>query len=178
MSKALGLALILGSIYAVQRSRSQSAVYTPALIQKGEGGLTIMGPQTGPRGIRNNNPGNIEKGDNWQGLAQDQSGDSRFAVFSDPVWGIRAMAVILRGYQSRHGLNTIRGIISRWAPSSENNTEAYIRQVAEGSGFGANSPLNLNDPTTLRRVITPMIRHENGQQPYSLSQIIEGIRRA
>ena len=45
-----------------------------------------------PRGIRNHNPGNIDKGADWEGLADDQSSDSRFCVFKDPVWGIRAMA--------------------------------------------------------------------------------------
>ena len=69
-----------------------------------------------PRGIRNRNPGNIRKsGDRWKGLAPLQS-DPAFFIFETPLWGIRAMATILRNYQRRHGLKSLVQIIGRWAP--------------------------------------------------------------
>src|SRR5574337_804815 len=87
-----------------------------------------MHDMTPSRGIRNNNPGNIRKSSEpWRGLAaaKDQK-DPAFFTFETPEWGIRAMAVILRTYQTKYGLRTIRAIIGRWAPSAENDTDAYV----------------------------------------------------
>ena len=130
-----------------------------------------------PRGIRNNNPGNIERGADWQGLADDQSGDPRFAVFKSPVWGIRAMARILDTYQSRHGLNTIQGIINRWAPPGENDSQAYAEHVAGKIGISATEPLPAGD-STRSQLIAAIIEHENGVQPYPDSLIRQGIELA
>lgn len=60
-----------------------------------------------PRGIRNNNPGNIRHSDQWKGLTPEQP-DPDFCTFSTPEYGIRAMGVILLNYQRKHGLKTIR----------------------------------------------------------------------
>ena len=69
---------------------------------------------TPPRGIRNRNPGNIDRGrDRWQGMADDQSPDPRFVVFTEAEWGIRAIVRVLRSYRDRHGLETVRAIVSR-----------------------------------------------------------------
>ena len=52
-----------------------------------------------PSGIRNNNQGNIEWGSPWQGLRpQNERTDNRFAQFTDPVFGIRALACVLITY--------------------------------------------------------------------------------
>lgn len=125
------------------------------------------------RGIRNNNPGNIDrqKGVNWQGMAADQSADPRFVVFSAPEWGIRAMARILRTYQGR-GDVTIAQIISKWAPPSENNTNAYIGAVSSEVGIPPNVPVG---PAQMPALIAAIIRHENGQQPYPPEVIAKGI---
>jgi len=86
-----------------------------------------------PRGIRNHNPGNIRRSaDPWQGLAKDQNDDA-FFQFAEPKWGIRALARVLISYQDRHGLRTVRGIVSRWAPPVENKTSSYIDHVARRS---------------------------------------------
>ncbi|MGL5156229.1 MAG: hypothetical protein ACRC9G_08020, partial [Aeromonas veronii] len=85
-----------------------------------------------PRGIRRNNPGNIEWGSPWQGLAkpEDYPAD-RFAAFISPVWGIRAIAITLITYQDKRKANdgsridSVREVVERWAPSFENNTQAY-----------------------------------------------------
>jgi hypothetical protein len=134
--------------------------------------------QSGPRGIRNNNPGNIEKGENWRGLAADQSGDDRFAVFSSPVWGIRAMARVLKNYYARYGLVTIRAVIARWAPASENNVDAYARSVAARVGVSPDARIAISSDAVLLRMVPAMIQHENGQQPYSQDLIAEGVRLA
>lgn len=120
-----------------------------------------------PRGIRNHNPGNIDRtGDKWQGMAADQSSDSRFVVFVAPHWGIRALAKVLLSYQRKHGLKTIRGIIDRWAPPVENNTDAYIDQVAKACGVEPDDTIDIQNKAVMRELVTSIIRHENGQQPY------------
>jgi len=130
-----------------------------------------------PRGIRNNNPGNIRKsGDAWQGLADIQP-DTEFFSFADPVYGIRALAKILRNYRDRYGLNTVQGIINRWAPPVENNTGAYVRMVANKVGVAPAEPLTW-DAGQMRRLVSAIIQHENGQQPYSMATIADGISRA
>jgi hypothetical protein len=120
-----------------------------------------------PRGIRNNNPGNIRRSsDRWKGLHPQQT-DPEFFVFEAPVWGIRAMAVILANYQRRHGLQTVAQIIGRWAPKSENHTGAYIAVVADRLGVTPRTALDLTDAEQLAGLIKAMIRVECGRQPYS-----------
>jgi hypothetical protein len=130
-----------------------------------------------PRGIRNNNPGNIERGqDSWRGMAPDQSSDPRFIVFTSPEYGIRALAKILLNYQRKHAIRTIDGIIHRWAPPSENDTGAYIRAVADACGV---KPLDhIEIAEYLPDIVPAIIRHENGVQPYSEDVIAAGLKMA
>jgi len=132
-----------------------------------------------PRGIRNNNPGNIDRtAEKWQGMAADQSSDSRFVVFSAPVWGLRALAKVLLSYQRKHGLRTPAAIIGRWAPPVENDTGAYARQVAKALGVGVGDQIDLQQPETLQRILPAIVQHENGQQPYPAALIAEAVRLA
>ena len=128
-----------------------------------------------PRGIRNNNPGNIDyNGTKWLGLAEPPT-DGRFCRFTTPEHGIRAIVRVVRTYYTHHNLNTIRGIIDRWAPPIENDTKAYVDHVASRCGVGADQVV---DPTTLD-ILTPLVEtiiaHENGQQPYDAETIRRGI---
>lgn len=126
------------------------------------------------RGIRNNNPGNIRHGGSqWQGMSAIQS-DSEYVQFDDPVYGIRALAKLLKNYQSRYGLNTINQIINRWAPPSENLTGSYVDNVSRIVGIGKNQAINVND--YIVPLVKAIITHENGEQPYSAEQISTGIR--
>ena len=143
-------------------------------------GLLLAGTGTAvfkmTRGLRNNNPGNIRKSaDKWQGLSAEQP-DPEFFSFQTPEYGIRAMAKILKNYQVRHGINTIRGIINRWAPPVENDTGAYIEHVARVVGVNPDQPINVND--ILRPLVEVIIKHENGVQPYSPETISNGLRLA
>ena len=137
---------------------------------------------TASRGIRNNNPGNIEIGDPWQGRASakdllpHQEGEDRFVVFKSPEFGIRAMTVLLQTYRVKHGLTSIRGIINRWAPPEENDTEAYIESVSEFTGIDPDKRLDTSSANVLNPLVTAIIRQENkGQQPYSETTILTGI---
>jgi len=128
-----------------------------------------------PRGIRNRNPGNIRRSrDRWKGLSSRQT-DPAFFVFEAPLWGIRAMAVILRNYQRKHGLRTVGQIIRRWAPAVENDTAAYVAAVAKAIRVQPRDRLDLSERATLRDLIAAIIRHENGQQPYDLETIETAI---
>ena len=69
---------------------------------------------------------------------------------------------ILEFYRIRYGLDTIRGMISRWAPSSENHTETYIRAVADAVGIPDGQPLDTRDRTTMLRMAAAVSRVENG----------------
>lgn len=130
-------------------------------------------PANAPRGIRNNNPGNIEKGVGFDGEVA--GNDPRFATFKAPEDGIRGLAVNLLTYQRRHGLDTVQGIIGRWAPDSENETGAYVQQVSRAVGVQPDEKLDLSNPKVLARLTAAIIQHENGMQPYTTAQMQEGI---
>lgn len=132
-------------------------------------------PSALPRGVRNHNPGNLRRSrDPWQGLAKEQT-DREFFRFEGSKWGIRALARTLITYQDKHGLGTVRGIINRWAPPSENDTGAYVRVVAAAIGVKPEATVNMHDYATLKAVVLAIIRHENGQQPYSDPEIDAGL---
>jgi hypothetical protein len=100
-------------------------IFLAAAIGAGVAAMTTL-----PRGIRNNNPGNVRRSsDNWLGAAAQQS-DAEYVQFIGPEYGLRAMGRILLNYSARHGLNTVAGIVSRYAPAHENPTNAYIANVS------------------------------------------------
>ncbi|WP_338885558.1 structural protein [Xenorhabdus sp. TH1] len=119
-----------------------------------------------PRGIGNNNPGNIRHGDQWQGLCSRQT-DQSFCQFIAPEYGIRAMIKILRNYVKLYDDRTIRQFISRWAPPSENDTESYITYVSRSVGIDSCAVIDVNDQRVMTVLVKAMIQMENGQQPYS-----------
>jgi hypothetical protein len=121
-----------------------------------------------PRGIRNNNPGNIRRdGTAWVGMAGAQNDDS-FVQFETPVAGLRALARDLTNKQKISGLNTVQTIINKYAPPNENNTAAYIASVAAAIGVKPNDPLDLvNNAAQLKAFMRAVVKHENGRQPYS-----------
>lgn len=132
-----------------------------------------------PRGIRNNNPGNIRHGANWHGLNPDgRKIDPAFCVFTDSIYGIRALAKVLVNYKKIHGLNTVRQIISRYAPPNENQTTAYIQSVAKQLGVYPDTVIDIEERGILTVFIKAIIRMENGIQPYSDETIQQGIELA
>jgi hypothetical protein len=123
------------------------------------------------RGLRNNNPGNIRHGIDWDGLSTDQGSDSEFAQFISPEYGIRAMFKILKTYDTKYNLATIEGIIARWAPPSENDTEAYIAFIENYTGLVRDVDLVEGD---MPSVVMGIIHMENGEQPYPLAVVKAG----
>ena len=119
-----------------------------------------------PRGIRNCNPLNIRRTakDQWKGLAEAQT-DRAFCQFKSLVYGWRATFYLLtRTYYHKYRLYTIRTIIRRWAPSSENNTEAYIANVSRLTGIAPDEPLGIPSAQPARWMMlgAAMAIQENG----------------
>lgn len=164
-------------------STAASQQYIQFMQQNGEPGdnegaprVTAHGNSSAARGLRNNNPGNIEAGSNsWDGQA---GSDGRFAKFVTPEHGIRALGKNLLSYQ-RQGYDTVSEIVNRWAPASEgNNTEAYIAALCKKLNVTPNDQLNMSDINTLRQLCAGIIQHENGKQPYSEDQLNTGVSAA
>jgi hypothetical protein len=88
------------------------------------------------------------------------------------------LARTLITYQDQRDINTVRGIIDRWAPPNENNTHAYIEAVSQKIGAGPDDPIDVHQYTTMRPLVEAIIKHENGRCIYTRAQIDEGLRRA
>ena len=125
-----------------------------------------------PRGIRNNNPLNIRVGNNWKGEVTNPS-DHTFEQFKEMKWGVRAAFIILKNYIKRHKLNTIEKIISRWAPSNENNTTVYIKTVSALSGIKPNEELFFENIPHMVQLFLAMCYVENGDY-IPLEDVLEG----
>ncbi|MDR0954532.1 MAG: structural protein P5 [Rikenellaceae bacterium] len=114
------------------------------------------------RGLRNNNPGNIRQSAvRYQGEII-PSTDTAFKQFKTVVWGYRALFMLLHTYQKKHGLNTLNGMIRRYAPPVENDTNGYVRAVCTRSGIAAERVINTLDGHTMIPVACAMSRVENG----------------
>jgi hypothetical protein len=135
---------------------------------------------------RINNPGGIERtrGTIWKGQNNDQSTDARFVVFTSAVWGIRALARTLLTYSrvypqdSPRDIDTVREIVSRWAPPGENDTDAYIHAVANTTGFMPDQAIDVTDPKVMSALVIGIIRQENGRNSYHFDVINDGVQRA
>lgn len=133
-----------------------------------------------PRGVRNNNPGNVDYSplNKWVGqvgIEQDVP-NPRFARFDIAQNGIRAITKILMSYH-RKGFNTVRLMINRWAPPKENDTGAYVKAVADRLDIGADTELTLSI-YLLQVMVTAIIQHENGYLPYNSEIVRDGVSRA
>ena len=78
--------------------------------------------------------------------------------------GIRALDKNLEVYGTKHKINTLRGVISRYAPSSENDTEAYIKYVGEKTGLKPDQEIDLTNPAVRHVISGPMILMEKGNK--------------
>lgn len=129
-----------------------------------------------PRGLRNRNPGNIVKTNSlWDG--EIDGSDSRFKTFETDDAGLDAIGANLLAYNDKHGLNTVSGIINRWAPPTENDTGAYVQSVAASLGVKPDQPIDIRKPEVMTQLSDAIVRKENGKNPYSREQMIESAMR-
>lgn len=118
-----------------------------------------------PRGIANHNPGNIRRGTSaWQGMSLAQP-DPDFISFDTPEYGLRALMKILLTYQDKDDIEHVQGMILRWAPPSENDTGAYVRDVCLHVGVKPDDYISLHVPENLIRMAQAITHHENGNSP-------------
>lgn len=109
-----------------------------------DAGLSFLGRDDLNRGIRNNNPGNIEQSANqWQGKISNPT-DLRFEQFTNMYYGIRALVRNLRTYYFRDNLRNIRDIVYKWCPPSDCDTESYVLFVASQMNTFQGRTLNWN----------------------------------
>jgi hypothetical protein len=181
-NKLLAAGIAAAILYALSRTKQGEQVASDALEDIIVTGGRIAAPVVNallPRGLRNNNPGNIRhnRANRWQGAAVPQSDDA-FVQFVDMVSGVRALAVVLKNYQ-RQGLNTVRKIIGRWAPPTENDTGSYVLAVARALGVDPDARIDVQ--AQLPKLVRAIARHENGPPADTLvtdADITEGVRRA
>jgi len=138
-----------------------------------------------PRGIRNNNPLNIRlTATRWVGMRANQT-DKGFCQYCSMAYGWRAAFMLLFSYYHKHGLKTVRDIISRWAPPSDgNDTEKYIRSVVHHL-FWLDEHLKVTDNSILDNprekpwlwfsLATAMFMVEQGGYDYDLNDVLSGF---
>lgn len=129
------------------------------------------------RGIRNNNPLNIRRGTSkWQGLADEQK-DSAFCQFQEQKYGWRAAFILIcRTYYLKYHLATPYDIISRFAPASENNVDAYVKHVCKISGYSPHSvlPVPAQNPGYWLKLVSAMAIHESGVEGLDYYAMLDG----
>lgn len=126
-----------------------------------------------PRGLRNNNPLNIRiSTDKFVGEVQ-PSQDKAFKQFDTMTHGYRAAFRVLRTYINNYKCDTIRKIISRWAPATENNTLAYVMTVSDRAGISPDAPISADNREMMIRIVAAMSFVENGREAV-MSDVIRG----
>lgn len=151
-----------------QLLRDVNAITRPAPVR---GQIPYSPASKNTPGFRNHNPGNLKAAPNSTGKR------GKFSTFASDDDGLSAMARQLMLYGDR-GNNTPGGIIHTYAPSSENNTRAYIDDVTSRTRYGADQRLDLHNPEVLKTLMASMIQHEQGSQPYTEEQLIKAIQSA
>ena len=119
-----------------------------------------------PRGIRNNNAGNlVQTNIQWQGkVPRALNTDSRFEQFYLPEYGLRALIKDILNDYNVDGKKSVAALISEFAPTFENNTAAYIQSVSNKLGVISTEDARLNDPVNLIIFVKAVVDHENGNR--------------
>ena len=118
-----------------------------------------------PRGLRNNNPGNIRNSDatDWIGEVKPSTKkDNAFEEFETMAHGYRALIKLLQNYRKKHKCQTIADFISRWAPRTENDTTAYILTVCRELEVPSSYVPDVYDKTTMCAFASAISLVENG----------------
>ncbi|WON77019.1 hypothetical protein [Serratia sp. UGAL515B_01] len=166
--------VFFSSDYKVFFNKESYEKYQSALdASKGKSEQKSKSSNIKSRGVRNNNPGNLDYV-GQSGASLERVG-GRFAKFDTPEAGLNAMSnQLMRYFEGKttgRQLKTISDIVSTWAPRKENDTAAYIDAISKRTGIPANKELNLRDPSQIAALMNAMIHHENGGNPYSQEQI-------
>ncbi|NDO80209.1 hypothetical protein CJP72_05280 [Citrobacter sp. NCU1] len=132
------------------------------------GGWANYGDNKLPRGLRNNNPGNLNFVGQY-GAKLEDGPDARFAQFPSMLDGIAALDKQVGLYLKR-GTNTIDKIIDIYAPKSDkNDTNAYKKYLTTFTGLSANDKIDGSNTEQIKRLIVGIINHENGPAASTIS---------
>ncbi len=115
-----------------------------------------------PRGLRNLNPGNIRRSKTRYKGEKSDSTDAAFKQFESLEWGYRAIFMLLHTYRVRGYGDTIAKMIARYAPPSENNTEAYISRLCQATDIPRDMPLDTLNPEQMIPIVCAISAVENG----------------
>lgn len=106
---------------------------------------------------------------NWLNVRQPANGDkfvgsigvdeANHIIFSHPVYSIRAGAMILKNYEKRHGINTLTGIVTRFA---EGNRKEYAQFLSKRLGLAPDEPFSIRK--RLPELVLAMINFETGER--------------
>mgnify|MGYP000509957027 CR=1 FL=1 len=146
---------------------------TPFMRKYAGGGVVRMAAAgqvpTETRGVRNKNLLNIRQADqNWDGEVGD---DGEFVQFDSVASGVRAADKLLSNYSKIRGVNTVNGIINRFAPDNENDTSNYASYVSNQTGYGGDVPLDIANPFIRANILSSMTKMESGVD-YSADDIL------
>jgi len=124
-----------------------------------------------PINVRNNNPLNIRfnKKNKWNGQTGESGG---FAVFESPEYGFRAAYKLISTYQTAYDLYSVKEIISRWAPDSENDTQGYIDFITEKLNKWEWTPVTRQEIAPL---LYYMAQFEGAKDAFTIEQVNAGI---
>ncbi|WP_299368329.1 hypothetical protein [Winogradskyella sp.] len=151
----LGIAFVAFVASSASRSKKKDTPVYP----EGDPRESFLGMDEYPRGIRNNNPGNIKysASNNWLGkIPLSENTDGTFEQFETFAYGTRAMLLLLTNYINS-GRDTLGLIVDDW----DLGNPSYLTYLIDETGFAANQPLQA-DKATLKAIARPMVIFENG----------------
>jgi len=139
---------------------------------------------TGPVGFRNNNPLNLKSDGKtkWNGATGvPTKGD--FLGFKDYSSGIRAGARTLYNYGRLHNIDTVNGVLNRFAPVKDknNNNANYASHIQKRTGIAPNQKINLRDEATLQKLVPAMGSFEIGPKffnTYNTTSVSNAVHNA
>ncbi len=119
-----------------------------------------------------NNPGNIRSSTTpYTGKTTPQG--NAFETFDTLNHGYRAMIELLRAYYKNHNLSNLNQMISRYAPSSDNNTPLqYAQTVADAIGVTPDQDMyNTLYSVSANDLVKAMSKVEQGNKWYLLNYL-------
>ncbi len=176
LRNAGGATAIALSSGAVQRATGGKELSRMAQAQQGLGTPPKVDDKVlNTSGYKGCNPLNVKVfGNKWDGLIGND--EKQHGIFATPMDGIRAGVKVIQCYDKKYGINTVEGIISRFAAAEDSTRSAYISNVCKAVGVAPDEKLDVKNPEVMQKLITAMIKQEIGAVAYSEETISAGVR--
>lgn len=123
--------------------------------------ISVVGSEFSKRtkALQNRNFLNLKTPGNDKWLGQIGEDEEKHAIFSDAAYSIRAGYILISNYEKKYGLNTVRGIVCRFA---EGNQKSYINFVCKRLGIGPDEAFNVKE--RLPELLKAMVQFETGEK--------------